>query len=95
VYKTKLLIQVALSIHKCRTHRYEWVTNTHGFGYPNGGQRGRGRSKKQSPMDIEGQLYTAGHAGKKKKKQDYAYNANSRAYIWQIIHVLFVPHHSI
>ena len=31
----------------------------------------------------------------KKKKQDYAYNANSRAYIWQIIHVLFVPHHSI
>ena len=33
--------------------------------------------------------------GEKKKKQDYAYNANSRAYIWQIIHVLFVPHHSI
>ena len=31
----------------------------------------------------------------KKKKQDYAYNVNSRAYIWQIIHVLFVPHHSV
>lgn len=47
-------------------------------------------------MDIKGQLYTAGHAEKKKKKkQDYAYNANFRAFIWQIIHVLFVPHHSV
>ena len=45
-------------------------------------------------MDIKGQLYTAGHA-EKKKTQDYADNANFRAFIWQIIHVLFVPHHSV
>ena len=91
VYKTKLLRQVALGIHKCRTHRYQWALE-HIWIWVS------------KPVG-EGVLETIPHGYQgttvhyrscwKKKKQDYAYNVNSRAYIWQIIHVLFVPHHSV